>query len=199
MNNRPHALMHRFLAFVLAATFVLFANAQQLNLPQKWIRVSVAVSAPETMRSETISFLTRELRALGDVEIVEDTPTYRVEVVALETASRASTEPTGYAISAIVTRPVNLTLAKTAFELYGQGVDAELRSNLFKITEKTSAGHEQILGHYLRIGPSDGLAKLCEGLIASIDGETFENARKGRQQAIKEIEQMRKEQQSKKP
>ena len=41
-------------------------------------------------------------------------------------------------------------------------------------SRRLDPGHELILGHYLRITSSDRLAKLCESLIAEIDGETFE-------------------------
>ena len=76
--------------------------------------VRVTVSASDSMKREVLSFLTRELRALGDieVEVVDTAPRYQIEVVALETSSRASTVPTGYAVSAIVTSPVYLGLLR---------------------------------------------------------------------------------------
>ena len=186
-----------FLIFVFGLSAL--AGEQEFTLPQKWIKVRVTVSASDSMKREALSFLTRELRALGDVEVVDTAPSYQIEVVALETSSRASTVPTGYAVSAIVTSPVNLSVLKSLFEQLGQGENAELYDSLFKATEEATAGHEMIFGHYLRIGPSDELAKLCEGLIATIDGETFERARKAMQEMKQKVEQIRKEKQSKKP
>ena len=68
------------------------------------------------MKREAISFLTRELRALGDVEVIDTVvdADYHISVVALETSSRASGAHTGYAVSAIVTAPVNLDTLKLA-------------------------------------------------------------------------------------
>jgi hypothetical protein len=98
-----------FLIFVFA-----FSALAEFPLPQKWIKVRVPVSAPDSMKREALSFLTRELRALGDVEVVDTVvdnfPYYQIQVVALETSSRAV--PTGYAVSAIVTAPVYLGLLK---------------------------------------------------------------------------------------
>jgi hypothetical protein len=107
--------------------------------------------------------------------------------------------PNGYAVSAIVTSPVNLDGLKYLFENLRRGDNAKLVEALFGVTEKMTAGHEMIEGHYLQIGASDELAKLCEGLIATIDGEIFENARKDMQKAKQEVERIQKEQQSKKP
>ena len=97
-----------FLIFVFALSAL--ADDQEFALPQKWIiTVRVTVSAPDSMKREALSFLTRELRALGDVEVVDTAPRYQIQVVALETSSRASSVPTGYAVSAIVTSPIDLT------------------------------------------------------------------------------------------
>ena len=129
------------------------------------------------MKRETLSFLTRELRSLGDVEVVDTAPDYEISVVALETSSRGSTVPTGYAVSAIVTAPIDLTLVKNQGEALRPS-NAKLYDSLFKTIEHTTAGRELILGHYLRITSPDRLAQLCESLIAEIDGETFEGLRK---------------------
>jgi hypothetical protein len=163
-----------FLIFVFALSAL--ADDQEFFWPQTRIKVRVTVSAPDSMKREARSFLTRELRALGDVEVV-DTVAYsdyhihrHIRVVAVETKSRGSTVPTGYAVSAIVTVPLNLITLKTILPGFD---DAKL-----KAAKETTACHELIFGHYLRIGPPDGLAELCESLIAEIDGEEFEGVRK---------------------
>jgi hypothetical protein len=96
-------MIHRavFLIFV-------FALSALADDQEKLIKVRVRVSAPDSMKPEALSFLTRELRALGDVKVVDTAPQYQIDVVALEISSRASTVPTGYAISAIVTSPLDL-------------------------------------------------------------------------------------------
>jgi hypothetical protein len=98
-----------FLLFVFGLTAL--ADDQE-----KSIKVRVRVSADDSMKRETLSFLTRELRSLGDVEVVDTAPDYEISVVALETSSRGSTVPTGYAVSAIVTAPIDLTLVKNQGE-----------------------------------------------------------------------------------
>ena len=65
-----------FLIFVFALSAL--ADDQEFALPQKWIKVRVTVSAPDSMKRETLSFLTRELRALGDVEVVDTAPDYQI-------------------------------------------------------------------------------------------------------------------------
>jgi hypothetical protein len=173
---------------IYRAVFLIFVFA--LNAladdQEKWIKVRVTVSAPDSMKAEALSFLTRELRALGDVEIVDTLPDYQIAVVALELSSRASTVTTGYAVSAIVGSPVKLTMLKN----YLGDDDA---NRLFKVT----GGCQQIYGHYLRITSPDRLAKLCESLIAEIDGDTFEGLRKSVRKFEEEVERLKKEQQSK--
>ena len=101
----------------------------------------------------------------------------------------------------LLPRPLISRGLKTHFDYAGrQGDDAKLYDSLFKATEQATAGYTVILGHYLRIGPSDELAKLCEGLIATIDGETFEPYRKTMREMKQKVnEEIRKRQQSRKP
>jgi hypothetical protein len=193
------SMIYRAVFLIFVFGFSALAGDQEFTLPQKSITVQVTVSAPDSIKREALIFLTLELRALGDVEVVDTAPRYQIEVVALETSSRASTVPTGYAVSAIVTSPIDLSLLKFLFKQGGQADNAGLYDSLFKATEEATAGHELILGHYLRIGPSDELAKLCAGLIATIDGETFEGYRKTMREVKQKLEEFRKEQQSKKP
>jgi hypothetical protein len=65
--------------------------------------------------------------------------------------------------------------------------------------ESVTAGPVLIQAHYLRIGPADELAKLCAGLIATIDGDTFESFRKTMRKWEQDVERIQKEQQSKNP
>jgi hypothetical protein len=91
-------------------------------------------------------------------------------------------------VSAIVTSPVSLAMLKNF-------VGDDDANRLFKVIK----GHELIFEHYLRITSSDRLAKLCESLIAEIDGETFEGLRKSMRKWEQAVEEAKKEQQSKKP
>jgi hypothetical protein len=169
---------------------------------EKLIKVRVRVSAPDSMKPEALSFLTRELRALKDVEVVDNAPQYQLDVVALEISSHASTVHTGYAISAIVTSPFNLTIIQSIFGKFADQANAAKRwdSMSTETDESVTAGPVLIQSNYLRIGPADELAKLCEGLIATIDGDIFESYRKTLRKWDQMIEEeIRKAQQSKNP
>jgi hypothetical protein len=180
------------IAFLLCASAVSpFASAQITAAPVKQITVSLAVSAPDSIKDKAISFLMRELRALGDIEVIDAGAAFRIEVVALD-LWRPSKVNEGYAVSTTVAKPVRLTTLETLKFLVQQGQrsNAEYDAGLHRATERDTAGAVRILGHYLQIAPAEGLAELCEDLVATIDGGVFEMERSGMRKAKQEVEKM---------
>lgn len=73
---------------VTVALLVMVSEAEfgQTGLPAKWsATVSVNVSTSVTQfRSDVTSYVSRELRSLGDVSVTDSEPIYVIEIVAVQ-------------------------------------------------------------------------------------------------------------------
>ena len=126
------------------------------------------VSAKDEIKNDIISYISRELRSLGDVVVVDSQPNYTISIVALNSRNKAN-EDIGYAFSVVVTS-----------ELTGQYIatlTSDCKSNKNKDLLFTwLATMSGIKSHILVVG-SD-LRKLCSDLVASTDAEVFEEMRR---------------------
>ena len=137
-------------------------------------RVQLKVSASETLTDETTSYLTRELRRIDDIDVVNDDPWYVVNVVALETSNNAGTS-TGYVFSIVVESPLH---PKSLRDLLATKVD----ENALKIFDFALRTATHIESHFLQVGPTGELESICKKIVAKIDGSVLEDSRKVQQQ-----------------
>ena len=89
------------IALLLTASSV---SAQEKEFPKFVARVKLSVSGSENIKDEVVSYLSRELRALGDVVIVEQDARWELSVIVMELASRGGSK-NGLAFSVVVIRP----------------------------------------------------------------------------------------------
>jgi len=143
-------------------------------------KVSVGISAPPALASEIESYVKRELRGLHDVSIEADlssSPDYLVEIVAVELENKAGT-PTGYALSTVVVSPLSSDYISLVVSTCGGNTNAY--PGLIKSFSKYSMAEK----HDLRITDLDGLKTACEKIVAAIDSDCFETARKNQAQIM---------------
>jgi hypothetical protein len=158
--------------------FALFATCAfgQEKTAQKWVsRVEVDVSADDgEIKQQVNSYISRELRSLGDVEIGDGKPYLRLSVLAVKLTSVPGYS-LGFMLSVVVMRPVNLDFLKTTCFSHLDAKGQELCEGLTKDSEV-------MLGHFVRIGGSQELQNLCKGAVAKIDNDYLDPERKGWQQ-----------------
>lgn len=153
------------LALMILCAIFGFAQESKPNY-----RVSVNVSSKEEIKSNVVSYVSRELRALGDILIVDSEPQYRISIIAMRAESRAGNSM-GYVISTVVTKhiqPQHLTQECEYAETLSQAI------SIFGL----------VLRHDLEITGAESLEKSCKEIVASIDGDVFEKERKEHQRVM---------------
>jgi hypothetical protein len=94
-----------FIAFILLMASCT-ARAQGLEPKMSSLPVRLTVQAGDNIRDMVISYVSRELRALRDVRIVEDQPMWEIDIVAVEVKNTAGNKM-GIAMSVIFIKPLN--------------------------------------------------------------------------------------------
>ena len=108
-------------------------------------RVLLSVSASDTLKGEATSYLTRELRRVGDIDVVGDDPWFVISVAALS-------GPTGYTLSVVVERPVRYREVR---DFYAKKLD----ETTMKLMDMSFEDTTRILRHFVQVGPPDDLGK----------------------------------------
>jgi len=131
-------------------------------------RVHVNVSGGDEIKDRIASCVNRQLRSLGDVDLVDTNPEYELGVVALSTRSKGG-QHTGYAI------------ATNALLRFANGNwEDELKPEWKKIWEQTTSALYFYPQSWIAVGAD--LDELCKDTVATFDAQTLESARKFRQQ-----------------
>lgn len=167
MSIRP------LLVFVFAFCFVAASHADV------HYRVKLNVSATENIKGEVVSYLSRQLRQISDIDIVDDDPTIIISVIALETRNKGGLS-TGYALSILVQRPIRYPQMREVLA-------TKLDKGAMAVLDLAFVNSTAILSHFIQTGGSDELESLCRKIIADIDGNVFENERKFSRQLVEEF------------
>ena len=153
---------------ILLAVGLIFLSCQTV--------LSIDVNLVLDSRTETEfekrvkSYLARELRSLGDVNIVDENETFRLGVVAVQ--NKASGKIIGYSISLVVY--IRLSSEYLAENLSERGsLSKDQREFLNWLT---AVGIYVPTGHILSTeGPDEeSLRRLCSNLITTLDINTLE-------------------------
>ncbi|HYX40486.1 MAG TPA: hypothetical protein VE821_02250, partial [Pyrinomonadaceae bacterium] len=96
------AIMRLLLIVGFVSLYLLIPQAtfSQESQPKFSCRISLDITADDKIKGEISSYISRELRSLGDVVITDADPALKVEIVAIEVHSENSS--IGYAFSVIV-------------------------------------------------------------------------------------------------
>ena len=148
------------LTFVLLTFFVYSTNAQTDK-----ISVSVSVTADDPIKSDIESYVKRELRALGDIDLYATKPDYEIRLIAIKPGSAV-------AISTLVLQKYDFTVYLNNI-LTSKGVDEKTKKDLSFLATK-----ESVEQYFLNSNSIYNLSEMCKSIVASIDADTFENERK---------------------
>jgi hypothetical protein len=153
--------------FVLAlfCSCVLFSPAIAEDLQPFSGRVQVSVSANESIKGKIESYLSRELRSLGDVVVTDDNPRWILSVVALESESKSGYK-TGVDLSVVILEPFNNQFFVDMVPEKSKELASSMTSSLYSYS-----------GHWLRVGAPEDLRSICNGIIADFDSSELKEAR----------------------
>ena len=162
--------------FILSSTSV--ATAQESELPK--FRVKVFVSADENIEGKIKSYINRELRSLGDVELVDDDSEFELEIVAIEQMTESGNK-VGIVLSTVISTKYDNWYLLTL-------VPASKKEEL----DKQTANLYFFPDHWVKTGPTRSLRKLCNEIVADFDTKHLENIRKLERQYLDIIEKNKK-------
>lgn len=128
-------------------------------------RVSVSVSASDNIKGEIESYISRELRSLGDIVVTDDNPRWILSIVALESTTKGGYK-SGIELSIVILEPFdNSYLLNQVNE-----TSKELISTM-------TSGLHSYSGHWLRVGSPEDLRSICNGIVADFDTQHIKPSR----------------------
>ena len=146
----------KFLAIVFMMGFI-FLNIAE-GLEKVLIRVRVMVQADADIQSSIESQLKRDLRALGDVILVNENPDFEIRVIAMESMTKEK-EKTGIAFATVFLRPY---VRSGIPEMISSRCKGDPESN-------RAAGHLQnsqiYRDHLLQIGSPNDIEQICKDIV----------------------------------
>jgi len=157
---------------ILTLPSIVSATDNSLNF-----RVGFFVSADESIKGLIESYMSRELRALGDVTQSKDSYEYNLAVVALKTQSKAGHE-TGVVLSVSIHQKFDNQFISFAFEEDSKKFGMEWTSGLYYYPE-----------HWVVVG-SD-LKSICLEIIADFDSKILQKRRDSYQKMLDEINKIK--------
>jgi hypothetical protein len=160
-----------FLLFFILACLVHNQYAQS-QTSKSTFRVKLEISGNDNIKTEVSSYLSRELRALNDVVLVDDNPHYLISIVAVEVPSLSGYK-TGVNLSVVVLKIfpnkwLDIWIMKLP-DASKKGI-LDYTSNLYYFIDHSTIG-----------GSSDDLQSMCKKIVATFDNETLEEIQKNNQ------------------
>jgi hypothetical protein len=174
----------RFTSITVCMVLAHTLTCAQEPKSSKWearVRLDIDVE-PNDFKSELTSYLSRELRALGDITIVQDNPTYFVHVLGFDTTLRSGARA-GYTFAAVGGMLMNreYVLNMGELELKLQGLQGKKPSAAFEGFAESISGYRQVLYFQIFTTSVDGLRSTCEKLVAALDTSAFQPRRTSHQ------------------
>jgi len=156
--------------------FLLVSAGAYAQTNQPTFKVRLEITADDDIKGRVTSLITRELRALHDVAVVEVNAQLEFEILVLKVHSVGGL-PTGVILSAVVTKPFsNEHLADFVKGVRRASNDQRLHVRGEALILQTS-GLSTFFGHWVQVGATERLRNLCEELVAQFDVGPLERAR----------------------
>ena len=124
--------------------------------------VQLIVEGEETLQERIASYVSHELRQLGDVRETSENPEMTINILAMEIHNNGGDE-VGIAISTVVSQP----FPKWIFKYIEKPVQSFF-------TEDFLFSDGLFDRHYLMVGSSENLKELCAMIVADFDRDCIE-------------------------
>jgi hypothetical protein len=162
----------RLIAPILALGLLSLGSNARGQVNEDSYTVAVHVSADQ-VKGEVVSYLSRELRVIGDVVVTDIQPSLDLTVIVMETQSVGGTS-TGYAMSVLITRPL---YPKPLVRAIATMSKQSLATKDQQVLECLLSDYQTILNHWVQTGGRRALKSMCDSVVASLDGEVLEKMR----------------------
>jgi len=167
--------------------------AEEKPIPNFKVSIQIDINDDDTNQT-IVSYISRELRSLGDVTIVDTGEDCLLQVVVIEIENKASTDAKlGFALSVAYLEPTDakvflsvlngladlhtLVVSYPYTEQINEVVD-RLSALVLKMNESThTLGDYSIDQHLLYVGGSDDLRNRCEKIIVDFDNNYLKEKR----------------------
>ena len=167
------------------STFV--ADSKKVELPKYSTTVELDIQAEsDIMKNEVYSYISRELRTLGDVEVVEDEDNaaeWIIQVIALPTKYTDGQTTGQVVVSSLVLQPL------WADRLFIAALWPKIKETCDEEEIQLFTRHMQsschVGSHMVQSGNSEELQGLCKSIVTDFDAEHLKNAREFHQKLTK--------------
>jgi hypothetical protein len=148
---------NRLITIIVIALFIGGTSNAAYSEEEKKINIGLNITADNELKNELTSYISRELRALGDVSISEYSNDYEINIISGASKSQNG-KLFGYVISFVIKKPFDKETIRTKLkEEYQRDSLVEL-DNLYDILE-----------YSLIATPPNGLSAECQSLVANFD------------------------------
>lgn len=167
-------IMRKGLYIIIVVALFPFTSFAR-GLPPFSGRVSVSVNANENIKGEIESYISRELRSLGDIIVTDNNPRWVLNIVALEVSTKGGYK-SGVLLSIVILEPFDSSLL---MDLVGDK-NKQNKQLIYVMTLDLYS----FSGHWLRVGAPEDLRKICNAIVADFDTEYIKPARDSWQNII---------------
>jgi hypothetical protein len=170
VSKMKYLVNHKLL--IILSLFILLLTTSKTVFSQNdkfSIRINLEITAEESIKSEVSSFLNKELRSLGDVNITDDSPHIKVRVIAVKNKFSSGLS-FGYTLSVVVAQ-ANGSLLESL--LNRCPFDSQRAEEFWRDIILEQESHSQ---HILEV--DNDLPSMCRKIIAQIDTNNIEPDRK---------------------
>jgi len=143
--------------------------------------VGLDISAHDEIKNQVYSYISRELRSLGDVKLVENDPNWTIQVVAMQIENKLKAK-TGVAVSVVIIKrryvvKTLLLMVENVFQISPQELMEKKSVDLEKAFKNLTDGLKDIRGHSLRVGSTEDMQSICQQIVADFDAEHLKQDR----------------------
>lgn len=157
---------------LIAARVSLTTGTEQPKEPPKFsARVKVSVGGDEEIRNSVTSYIKRELRSLGDVEIVDENEQWLLSILAMYAKVKPSGKKTGLILSVVV-----LQKKEPEFFEFLIGGDDDLKKK--RTAQHLASYYCHFDGHSVATWPLDSMKEGCADIVTDFDVKSLEPMRK---------------------
>jgi hypothetical protein len=164
------------------------ASGLLLGQDQNWrTTVSLEITATDELKQKFSSYLSRELRSLGDITVKEKGGVLTLYITAMRVSNK-SNQPTGLVIWVQMIRPLDFSLVELLLK-------TEVTTSTIGALRNWLEGYELI--EYGSLYAGDEVRERCTKIVNDIDAKVFQPMRKSYQNIQSSIEAAKKKEQQK--
>jgi hypothetical protein len=169
-----------------AMAFVVHAGSEKQEIPPFSASVKLEITGNE-LQNDIYSYISRELRSLGDVKIVNDQEEWTIQIVALQEHAKTD-RIVGIAISSVVLK--HIWSEPALMSLLSQAKEKLSESGYNLLAYSLLAGCT-VSNHKLLSGSPEDLQSLCKNIVVDFDADCLKPARELHQRVIESLKETR--------